>query len=109
LEPQPVAAFAGVAQPEGFFKSLEELGYQVVGKRVFADHHPFGASDIEDLRRTYPGVPLVCTEKDAVKMRDIPSNGCFALKVNLKVAPSDAFIVHVVRAIGPSRTSAGTS
>src|SRR5262249_9490466 len=45
----PVIALAGIAQPQRFFESLQQDGWQqIVDRVVFRDHHPF--SD-EDLRR----------------------------------------------------------
>lgn len=69
---QPLAAFrgrrvhalAGIGDPERFFAALRAHGIEVV-PHPFPDHHPFRASDLvfrEDL-------PLLMTEKDAVKCR----------------------------------------
>lgn len=79
LEPGPeaaalsgrrVLAFAGIARPEKFFRTLEALGCRVAVARVFPDHHRYDADEImtmvEDACRL-DAVP-VTTEKDAVNL-----------------------------------------
>jgi tetraacyldisaccharide 4'-kinase len=97
-----VVACAGIAQPQGFFDSLRGLGFELVEECAFADHHPFRERDLQELLDRHPGVPVVCTEKDAVKMRQLSAQlqGAIAtLRVRLKVVPSDAFIVQILRRI----------
>jgi tetraacyldisaccharide 4'-kinase len=38
---------------------------------IFADHHPFDAADAEQIRRFAGARPVVCTEKDWVKLRTL--------------------------------------
>ncbi len=60
----PVHAVCGIGNPERFFASLRGEGLCLV-EHVFADHHPFSAEDLcfEE------SLPVVMTEKDAVKCR----------------------------------------
>lgn len=58
------AAIAGIGNPQRFFSTLAELGY-VATCRAFPDHHAFSAADFEFAA----GVPVLMTEKDAVKCR----------------------------------------
>jgi tetraacyldisaccharide 4'-kinase len=104
LPPQAVAVFSGVARPEGFHRTLLSLGFSIAGVQSFPDHHPFSASEIDHLRRAYPGLPLVCTEKDAVKL-DLLSDriGVHVLSVEAQVTPADAFIVAVERKLRERR------
>lgn len=60
-----VNAVAGIANPERFFRALRQAGLQVT-ERAFADHHVFTADDFCGLE---PGLPIIMTEKDAVKCR----------------------------------------
>jgi tetraacyldisaccharide 4'-kinase len=67
----PVAAFCGIARPEQFFAGLEGAGLQLVLKKAFADHHRYGAEDIERLirhARKAGAVALMTTEKDRVRV-----------------------------------------
>ena len=68
-----VIAVAGVASPDSFFLTLEQLGAKLVGKKVFSDHHDFKKEEItqiiseaEDLEAL-----IITTEKDIVKIRRI--------------------------------------
>ena len=63
-----VFAFAGLADNEQFFASLRELGLELAGTRGFPDHHAYTPADLAALRRDAAGLPLVTTEKDAVKI-----------------------------------------
>ncbi len=65
LAGRPVHAVAGIADPERFFVALEDAGVEVV-RHPFPDHHHFRARDIAFDDQ----VPVLMTEKDAVKCRD---------------------------------------
>lgn len=64
-EPGPVIhAVAGIANPDRFFRMLRELGRQVI-EHPFPDHHSFDLSDLV----FGDSLPVIMTEKDAVKYR----------------------------------------
>ena len=65
-----VRAFAGIAQPEAFFRTLEDLGAHVEVRRSFPDHHDYRRQQVEELLRS-PGPTWVTTEKDWVKVRHL--------------------------------------
>lgn len=63
-----VAAFCGLAKPEGFKTALQELGAELVAFRTFGDHHWFTSQDIRKLRSDAQNADLiVSTEKDLVR------------------------------------------
>ena len=65
-----VFAFAGLADNQQFFKSLD---LDVVGTRSFPDHHRYSPADIEAVKRAARDAgaeAIVTTEKDAVKITD---------------------------------------
>ena len=68
---QPVIALAGIAQPERFFNMLEKLGLTLAERHALPDHanHDTLAGLARELlsRR----LPVLCTEKDAVKLWDM--------------------------------------
>ncbi|MFO1114949.1 MAG: tetraacyldisaccharide 4'-kinase [Beijerinckiaceae bacterium] len=65
-----VVVFAGIARPEKFFATLEGVGATIVARRGFADHHFFGAGEIDALRAlaASENAALVTTEKDHVRL-----------------------------------------
>ena len=71
LDGRRVLAFAGIGDPQRFFRTLRESGVEMVGERAFPDHHPFSAAEIEALIRDADrgGAILVTTEKDLMRLR----------------------------------------
>jgi tetraacyldisaccharide 4'-kinase len=63
-------AFAGIANPERFFATLESLGATIVEKRIFDDHHRFREAEAGALldAADRSGALLVTTEKDLVRL-----------------------------------------
>lgn len=59
----PVDAVAGLARPEAFFKMLRASGLTLAQTRALPDHH-----DYADWSSKISPRPLLCTEKDAVKL-----------------------------------------
>jgi tetraacyldisaccharide 4'-kinase len=70
LKDQRVIGFAGIGQPERFFRTLESLGALVVETRAFPDHHPYTAAEVATLRAAAraANASLVTTEKDFVRL-----------------------------------------
>lgn len=82
---QQVHAVAGIGNPRRFFATLEALHWRPV-PHAFADHATYSR---EDLRFT-PALPLVMTEKDAVKCRAFAADDWWYLAVD--GLPSPAFV-----------------
>jgi tetraacyldisaccharide 4'-kinase len=64
-------AFAGIAAPDAFRRTLGELGVEILAFQEFPDHHWYRPGDIEELasRRARAGAEaLVTTEKDWVRL-----------------------------------------
>jgi tetraacyldisaccharide 4'-kinase len=68
-------AFAGIGDPQRFFRTLRANGIEIVRERAFADHHPFSESEIEALimEAKRDALTLVTTEKDLARLR--PAGG----------------------------------
>ncbi len=63
-----IRAFAGVARPEAFVRTLEDLGAHVERFHAFPDHHDYKAAEVESLM-SRPGPTWITTEKDWVKIK----------------------------------------
>jgi tetraacyldisaccharide 4'-kinase len=63
-------AFAGIGDPERFFRTLRSNGVEVASQRAFADHHPFTQGEIEALvaEAKRDALKLVTTEKDLARL-----------------------------------------
>jgi tetraacyldisaccharide 4'-kinase len=74
LRGQRVLAFAGIGDPERFFRTLRHAGIDVVAEKAFPDHHAYTADDIAALiaGAQREALGLVTTEKDMVKLRTLP-------------------------------------
>ncbi|WP_411850562.1 tetraacyldisaccharide 4'-kinase [Stenotrophomonas sp. LGBM10] len=71
---QRVHAVAGIAHPQRFFDMLRAQGIGVV-PHAFADHHAYQASDL----RFGSELPVLMTEKDAVKCKAFANEWHFAV------------------------------
>ena len=74
LKNQPVVAFCGIANPEGFRQILEDSQVQLKVFKAFPDHHVYSLQDIKDLESQAlkaGGKLILVSEKDAVKLKDI--------------------------------------
>ncbi|WP_462382447.1 tetraacyldisaccharide 4'-kinase [Pseudomonas sp. Marseille-QA0892] len=83
---QAVHAVAGIGNPERFFATLERLTWQPI-RHPFADHATF---DVEALSFE-PSLPVIMTEKDAVKCRAFAQPHWWYLEIQAE--PSEAFRV----------------
>ncbi|WP_137132391.1 tetraacyldisaccharide 4'-kinase [Rhizobium sp. FY34] len=65
-----VLAFAGIADPQKFYRTAASLGAELVATRAFPDHHYFTEDEIADLLRDAEkeGLLLVTTAKDAMRL-----------------------------------------
>jgi len=86
---QRVLAFAGIGRPEKFFRSLTELGAEIIGARSFPDHHPYTSRELETLKiqaRTAKA-KLVTTEKDFVRLSETDGEDVAVLPVTASIEP----------------------
>ena len=75
--------FAGIGQPEKFFRSLRDCGAEIVVAKRFADHHIYSPAEIARLKAlaNRQNALLVTTEKDYVRMSRIEREGIMVLPV----------------------------
>jgi tetraacyldisaccharide 4'-kinase len=99
-----VLAFAGIADPNKFFATLEASGITVAARRGFPDHHRYAPAQIARLIADADAqrLTLLTTEKDLARLAGDPAAHelvarAFALPVTLKVG-GDAFERMVIDA-----------
>jgi tetraacyldisaccharide 4'-kinase len=83
---QEVHALAGIGNPDRFFDSLESLHWRPIA-HSFPDHAVYTAEQL----RFQPVLPLIMTEKDAVKCKAFAAPDWWYLAVDAQ--PSEAFAV----------------
>jgi len=72
LADRQVAAFCGIGNPEGFRRTLANLGTNVIGFQAFPDHHAYTGADVAALTDWVRGLGVdlaLTTQKDLVKLR----------------------------------------
>ena len=84
LRDQPLTALAGIARPSAFFSMLRERGLTVAEEAPLHDHAD-EASYRDRLSRL--NGPVICTEKDAVKLSALLAHEAPALRQRIWVAP----------------------
>ena len=102
LKGKRVLAFAGIGDPQRFFRTLRAGGIEVARERVFADHHPFSKSEIKSLIEEADAdrLTLVTTEKDFARLGGVGGTSAavrdivpFAVMLELAdAAPLKAFL-----------------
>lgn len=96
---QKMHAVAGIGNPQRFFKTLEGLNWQPIA-HAFADHAQFTVQDLQFA----DDLPVVMTEKDAVKCREFAPDHCWYLQVAAQPSPafSDWFAGQLKRLLTDS-------
>jgi tetraacyldisaccharide 4'-kinase len=79
---QKVHAAAGIGDPNRFFLDLGRAGLKVI-PHPFPDHHPFTDQDLD----FGDGLPVMLTEKDAVKLRRAARPDWWVLPVSARLDP----------------------
>jgi tetraacyldisaccharide 4'-kinase len=67
-----VVAVAAIAQPERFFRALEQAGWRVARSMGFRDHYRYGIDDLRGIERAVQetsAAGVLTTEKDAMRLR----------------------------------------
>ncbi|CCD98805.1 tetraacyldisaccharide 4'-kinase [Bradyrhizobium sp. STM 3809] len=109
LAGRPILAFAGIGDPQRFFRTLRVSGLEIRAERAFPDHHPFSADDIAALVQaaTRDGLTLVTTEKDLARLRgrrwDHPELAPTAFPVTLQFDDDMAVRALVAQRLSASR------
>jgi tetraacyldisaccharide 4'-kinase len=80
-----VHAVAGIGNPARFFRELRRHGIEPV-EHPFPDHHPFTAADLDFGDR----LPVLMTEKDAVKCRTFADARLWQVPVTVRFSEAHA-------------------
>jgi tetraacyldisaccharide 4'-kinase len=103
IQGKKVLAFAGIADPGYFVYLLQGLGADVVHEVHFSDHHQYTPKDVQMICEYRDTVDVfVTTEKDYVKLQEIPLNDLpiFVLTIEQEISEG-AFYQSVLSFLSP--------
>lgn len=100
LQGKTVHAVAGIGNPERFFAALRAKGVQVIA-HPFPDHYDFQKTDL----LFNDQLPIVMTEKDAVKCRHFALSDIWCIPLEVKL--QDEFREKLLRKIYSGQKIAG--
>lgn len=84
-----VIAFAGIANPQRFFRLIESLGAELAGTLEYRDHHRFTDAEADNLirRAAAEGAQLLTTEKDLVRLAKDGTEAMARLRETARALP----------------------
>lgn len=110
LAARPILAFAGIGDPERFFRTLRASGLEIKAERAFPDHHPFSPDEIASLteQARRQGLTVVTTEKDLARLSGSKPGrsdlGVSAFPVTLQFSDPQALRTFVAQRLSAART-----
>ena len=102
---EPVFAFCGIGNPNSFIQTVEELGLNLIGKRIFQDHQKYNPKVLRNLSSQIQNINcrvVVTTEKDLVKIPDsfIQKFIFYVIKIVL-VFENDPKLINLIKPVFP--------
>lgn len=89
-----VQVYTGIGNPQRFIDTLQNYGLEIIHQVTFPDHHHF--TD-EDFKTQNSDLPIIMTEKDAVKCTALDLKNCWYLPIDAELEKSfeTAFLTKV--------------
>jgi tetraacyldisaccharide 4'-kinase len=105
--PERVFAFCGIANPERFFRSLEQQGAAVLGKATFPDHHGFTNREVSALRSQAQklNAQLITTEKDFVRIDPVQRDDIAVLSVEMSISSSEKLVAEILSIVAERKAA----
>ncbi len=94
-----ILAFAGIGNPENFFKLLKDNGLNIKQEISFPDHYNYKKKEIENLilQAKEKGFELITTEKDFFRIKQLGFKKINYVSVNLKIINYKSFEKELLR------------
>lgn len=95
-------AFSGIASPHVFIESLNKIQCNIVGQKSFADHFEYTIEHLNELKAEARslGAKLVCTEKDAVKLKELDASiEVYFLKIAVQFSRGEDEIKSAIKRV----------
>ncbi|NIO09911.1 MAG: tetraacyldisaccharide 4'-kinase [Deltaproteobacteria bacterium] len=103
-----MVAVSGIADPEMFYRMVQEWGGIIVDTLKFPDHHDYSIKDWQEISRAVRQADrIITTEKDLVKLAQFPfaRGSIVALRVEMVVERGEELIDAVENVIQKKRES----
>ena len=93
LRGKKILAFAGIGNPNNFFKLLKEHGLKIKQEISFPDHYNYKKSEVKNLMllAKEKGLKLITTEKDYFRVKQLGFKKIDYVSVNLKIINFKSF------------------
>jgi tetraacyldisaccharide 4'-kinase len=93
LKGKKVCAFAGIAEPSSFKKSILAAGAQIMSFDIFPDHYRYSRSDVQKINDHFfqSGADLLLTtEKDGMRLQEYPEflRTIYLIRIALEIVPA---------------------
>ena len=89
-----VVALSSIANPDDFYASLEAIGYEIEASVRLQDHAVIDGGLLSSIAHDHPGVPIVCTDKDMVKIQELSGDvldSVYFLRISAEIEESERF------------------
>lgn len=109
LKSKKIAAFCAIANPECFFSSLKELGFEIVLSLKLLDHEPIDNKKLSvfvDKAKKQGANYIVCTEKDIVKIDKVFQDVVY-LEIDLEIVEGQDYWKNMVEKISKNVNKEG--
>lgn len=101
-----INAVAGIGDPQRFFDTLKTLGFNLLKQQGFVDHKDFTLNDFNQFKTD---LPLLMTEKDAVKCQVFAQDNWWYLPVNAQFSEQDEQVIRQkIQALITSKKTSST-
>ncbi len=99
LRGKKILAFAGIGNPNNFFKLLKDNGLKIKQEISFPDHYNYKKSEIKNLilLAKEKGLKLITTEKDYFRIKQLGFKKIDYVSVNLKIINFKSFEKELLR------------
>jgi tetraacyldisaccharide 4'-kinase len=101
-----IQTITAIARAWRFQRALEGLGMHVIGGIMRRDHDPLTEPNL--FSSLDPKIPIVCTAKDWVKLRQHPARTAYhfyILREKVTITPEDTFLQYLTERLNEIRTA----
>ncbi|MDC0344088.1 tetraacyldisaccharide 4'-kinase [Pelagibacteraceae bacterium] len=90
-------AFAGIGNPENFFRTLEKNAITIEKKLAFPDHYNYSKKDIAKIKNMAKdsNLEIITTEKDYFRMDNLYRNEINYLSIEVKISDENNFLNEI--------------